>query len=989
METYRILFNKEISSNITSNSIFIFDKIIINDTNDKIEVTYTGDKDVITQVRNDYRAERETIIEGRQFSEKGIPQPTNNVNTLFEEFPQFEAVGTKEDFMEFINTYYFNHSLEFAANKPIEFALMPVSLAPVKMGNGVYTFPTKAEALEAQPQGVQFALVDQMDITEYESEEELLKEAKKYAESANDLLIRDPLSSFVKNELQAGRSIKVGNQTVSPLISARIVDDNSLLREFETYMYLQTGMTTQSPPVVPGAPVGSYRLQGMQAITAPYQAKTVYSVAEAEDFFESSDYLDFVSNALKFASLLDLPKPFIARNIGGYSSETGDIVEVSSTFYFDTANKDALEKFAVLMGALGMHSQESSILMEYTDEENADFLESSMKVLDVDGAMSTLEEMNISSYTFDYPLKRLKIISLDYENNLESFRDTLSKIIENLNNTRNYDNNFEITSVASKYIDEAARRAVYQSWDADAKKGLLSGELLDYVTQAKQADNTFQGRHTTRAVIGGTQEIQRLARPEERGRIRGGERAVEYTILLRDLARDVQGAREKNQTLSQLQEELVDTETKPGVSELFESNSSIFAEFDEYANYQAQEKLLIAHAKRNGSYINLRDIVKRGLLMGKGMSSVVYMGEGNNVVKVFDPSVTGDIMDALDNIAQFNRVFPNTALKVLGVTEEQGNIRLVLEQKRIPIDTARQATQQELNDYMAERGFIAYNSKDGWEYRSVEHIVTDINPYNVVYSNTNGQLYTLDANIIYNDMNPDLGITSKNPYPFNIIEAKIEPPKVAVSPVKNSPKSKDVLARKSTFERLGEQEAGRVILGKLGVELTNQLAGYENNPAEQQKVLIEYASTNNLFSDTYEDLAPKQMLIPAVNKSPLSILDSLSIYNTIAHVKAKVVGLKRVGTLGDIGFIVEVSDMNYEPMDAAIQRLKMASANNGTVQYNEDLKLLNENNSPVLSPLVSLELNTDERLNGTRYLANISTEIRTTNNIQKPTLNCN
>ena len=888
----------------------------------------------------------------------GKPTPNNiqtNVDSLFNEFPQFEAVGTKEQFSEFVGTYYPNHNLEFAANKEIEFDLISMPNAPVKMGAGVYTFPTKSEANEVQPNKVQFALVDQMDVMEYSNTDELLRKAKNSLDSVKDFPYRDPITKFVQKELLAGRSIKVGTQTVSPLISAKIVDDNSILREFEAYVYLETSETVKDAQKTWGEfnPIR----EGISTTIAPFQEETIFSTEEANDFFKSRDFLDLTSKALRIASMLKLPNPHMSKNIGGYRMNDTDITEVSITFNFDTTHHKAVDKFTTLISSIGLHSQESAISVEYVEEDKANGLEISMQVYFPDQVLEILADEGIRDFTLDYSTSTLTIIAFHKQGTPEEFTDKINNLISKLKYHGNFQRVYKAKPVICNFITEGVREKVYQEWDADAKKGNIDGELLDVIEEAKQADTTFKERHTSRALISGSQAIQRLARPEEQGRIRGGERALEYTLLLRGLTRDVQKPQSKD---------------------------------EEFSLYKEQEKVLLAHAKRNGSYFPIRDIVKGGALRGEGESSVVYSGEANNVIKVFDPKSVGDIMDALDNtVAQFNRVFPSTAVKVLGVTEENGELRLLLEQKLIPI-MDRVATQKEINDYMISKGFIPSSEGIMSTFSSPEHYVSDLHPNNIVFG-TDGNLYVIDAYVSYNDTNAaELGMSSDNPLPFEIVEAKLEPATIAPSPLQLSAKGKDVISRKSSLERLGEAEVGRVALGKLGVELTLQLAGYENAGSEQNKVLNEYATINKLYTDSYEELAPNQMLISSTEGNPLDILDSLTIYNTLSHIKARVAGIKRVGALGHIGFIVEVNDSNYEPVEGVFERLGMAVSKLGYSYYNKDYRLNTSNLvDGLFTPKAFLSLNTSEQLGGVRKEMAISTEIRTNNNINKPTINCN
>ncbi|MBQ7685042.1 MAG: hypothetical protein IJT48_11205, partial [Bacteroidaceae bacterium] len=115
----------------------------------------------------------------------------------------------------------------------------------------------------------------------------------------------------------------------------------------------------------------------------------------------------------------------------------------------------------------------------------------------------------------------------------------------------------------------------------------------------------------------------------------------------------------------------------------------------------------IEKAKSEGLYIDPSTLDNYGKRLSKGTGeSVVYINEANGrVIKVKDPFAKAPMKgnatgDAIYEHLVHNQLFPEDEYRLLGVTEANGEMRLVLEQDYVKF--YRNATKEEVEKYLAE-----------------------------------------------------------------------------------------------------------------------------------------------------------------------------------------------------------------------------------------------------------------------------------------------
>lgn len=191
--------------------------------------------------------------------------------------------------------------------------------------------------------------------------------------------------------------------------------------------------------------------------------------------------------------------------------------------------------------------------------------------------------------------------------------------------------------------------------------------------------------------------------------------------------------------------------------------ASIRAEHDADKPVRAQiEEAIEEWAKPSGYWMSEDNVAQSsydGKMLTKGGESKVYLSpDGKTVTKFNDPYQRNDggLLKALRNIEVFNKLFPESAYKVVGFARDKsGRFNIVLEQQFI------QGEQHEMEDYFqkgidkkVEQYFDDRSMTDvygdGVEFANEKYYVKDIHNGNVVVDKA-GNVHIIDANAKYNE----------------------------------------------------------------------------------------------------------------------------------------------------------------------------------------------------------------------------------------------
>ena len=137
-----------------------------------------------------------------------------------------------------------------------------------------------------------------------------------------------------------------------------------------------------------------------------------------------------------------------------------------------------------------------------------------------------------------------------------------------------------------------------------------------------------------------------------------------------------------------------------------------------------------------------------GPRIGKGSEALVYRIPDGPVLKArtIDPDIDGgypSIEEALTSIEIHNRLFPETAMKIVGYGESDGEFTVILEQ---PYIDGRFATNEEIEQFISQR--FQDSEKDtevigNTSYKTAAYLMQDLKPQNVIVKD--GKLYVIDG----------------------------------------------------------------------------------------------------------------------------------------------------------------------------------------------------------------------------------------------------
>ena len=273
-------------------------------------------------------------------------------------------------------------------------------------------------------------------------------------------------------------------------------------------------------------------------------------------------------------------------------------------------------------------------------------------------------------------------------------------------------------------------------------------------------------------VITGKATITRLDNDEEQGRIAGGYRNVEATIIL---GTEV----EYNQSKQQ------------GVSRTINVESAKQKDIlKEYSDFLIKNGINIWYSEEDIEKIKDNSIAQSG-----GAEADVYFMPDGRVIKIVEHY--GAPLEFLDDrISLYNYLFPGTKYELLGFTDNSYDadyLSFVVSQKEIEGGTflkqlkdisiydreARETATNKLykiiEKHLKEKfdAVPAYNSNT---YCNSNYIIRDLHFENIitvgnVLLNPNEHLYIIDANVSLNTDKPNGGV--RNYLPFEILNFKL------------------------------------------------------------------------------------------------------------------------------------------------------------------------------------------------------------------------
>ena len=176
-----------------------------------------------------------------------------------------------------------------------------------------------------------------------------------------------------------------------------------------------------------------------------------------------------------------------------------------------------------------------------------------------------------------------------------------------------------------------------------------------------------------------------------------------------------------------------------------ESSRSSHSDDSERTRREAESERLVGIAKENGLYIPIKETETLGDRIPKrtGESTVYINDETGEVYKVKDPYAKAAMKsiepeDAIREHFVHNILFPETQYRLKGISEEFGEVRIVLSQKFV--DAVQRPTREQVVETLREKGlYPESNYAFGNDYVSVMDVEGD----NVLIGE-DGTLYFID-----------------------------------------------------------------------------------------------------------------------------------------------------------------------------------------------------------------------------------------------------
>ena len=203
-------------------------------------------------------------------------------------------------------------------------------------------------------------------------------------------------------------------------------------------------------------------------------------------------------------------------------------------------------------------------------------------------------------------------------------------------------------------------------------------------------------RHTVDEIERGNKQILRLPESAEKGRIAGGRRTLEASVIL-------------------------------GIAEEADREKSGKPEIKEN-----QEQLLEVYAKHEEIWFDYENCIEQnweGVEGRGGQEAEVYMGMNHSLWKVVDYYQNSDTpLEFLDNrVAIHNLLFPDTKYELIGFSKKKNRLQFIIAQPFVEGRNYRK--DDHFPDYMESLG---YEQIDDTTYYNTYFIIRDLHEANVL-----------------------------------------------------------------------------------------------------------------------------------------------------------------------------------------------------------------------------------------------------------------
>lgn len=255
----------------------------------------------------------------------------------------------------------------------------------------------------------------------------------------------------------------------------------------------------------------------------------------------------------------------------------------------------------------------------------------------------------------------------------------------------------------------------YKNWNDKIKKEKenKNPSLIDIIDKEGKTNKENLNKITDE-IFKGTKRIDCLNKEEEQGRIKGGRKNVEASLICK------------------------------AIEQFYRNDPNFNAEYRRIK----EKEFILKYAKDEGYFFDeekLKEITKEKL--ASGAESHVYISKDNKyVIKVLNPYFMSENIDeSLNDLSLFNYLFEGTSYEILGFgTDEEDNLTIILKQPLIQGKTLsykvkeeydmREKTleykQQIYNDLTNRIGLIQYSG--GNEYANSQYDISDIHLGNVM-----------------------------------------------------------------------------------------------------------------------------------------------------------------------------------------------------------------------------------------------------------------
>ena len=190
---------------------------------------------------------------------------------------------------------------------------------------------------------------------------------------------------------------------------------------------------------------------------------------------------------------------------------------------------------------------------------------------------------------------------------------------------------------------------------------------------------------------------------------------------------------------------------------------------------QEDRESLEKFAKEQGKWADDVDTKlekKYGGRIGHGSEAWVYRKDKDTVIK--SRSITGynTVSDALRSIELHNTLFPETAMKVVGFGNGDGEFSIIIEQ---PFIEGAYASQEEIDSFVKER-FNAEKDPSvigNTSYKTDDYLLQDLKPQNVLVRIVNGER---QYNVIDGDFYDNPSTKGTKPLPTSQLSEEVKSP---------------------------------------------------------------------------------------------------------------------------------------------------------------------------------------------------------------------